>query len=114
MSFFGQTINGITYTGGGYNDATGQIDEGTPSAFSITGSIQPTTGKDLDAIPENRRSSAAYKIYTASELQIADTGDENSDELTIFGRQYEVIAKLPWRNNLLNHYKYIVSKKEGT
>lgn len=111
MSFFGQNIDGIAFTGGDY-DTDGVYIEPPGTPFTIVASIQPTTGKDLDAVPENRRSSAAFKIYTSSELQIADAGEQNSDELTIFGKQYEVIAKLPWQNNLLNHYKYIVAKKE--
>lgn len=113
MSFFGKPIQGITYTGGGYDDNTGYIGEGTPTPITINGTIQPTTGKDLDAIPENRRSSASYKIYSFDELHIADTDEEQSDELTIRGKQFEVIAKLPWQNDLINHFKYIVSKKEG-
>jgi hypothetical protein len=110
MSFFGQIINCVRLSNQEIDDNTGRPTPATETQFTIVGSIQPTTGKDLEAVPENRRDSALYKIYTTSELVIATTGRQNSDRLSLFGEDYEVISKLPWQNSLINHFKYIVGR----
>jgi hypothetical protein len=84
--------------------------EGTESQFTIKASVQPMRGQEMLLLDENRRDIASFKIYTDAELITASKNSQNPDKIVLDDGDYEVIKVMPWQNDVINHYKYIVSK----
>ena len=93
---------------GAYN-ADGDWVKGTTSQFTITASVQPLTGKEMELLPEGRRESQSYKLYSATKLLTVKTAPkDNADLVTYDGRNFEVLIVEDWQNSIINHYKIIV------
>ena len=86
--------------------------EGTESPLSFTASVQPLSPKELNALPEGERESAKFKLYTDFALRTVVTGDAgtNPDQVQINSEWYDVTGVDVWGNNVIPHYKVIVSK----
>lgn len=89
----------------------------SPFIINATASVQPTKGQEVKLVPEGRRDSETYKMYTST--QILGITTQNPDQVTILkapftGIVFEVIEILDWQNNanfnITNHYKYICMK----
>lgn len=89
----------------------GRYVEGTTSTFNITASVQPLQAREMDMLPENRRDSESFRLYTDTLLLVADrrTG-VNADKVAISGSDYEVVSCATWQNDIINHYKAVVVK----
>jgi len=105
-----QSLTVTRYTGG--SKVNGKWVEGTPSTFSINTSIQPLTSKELELLPEGRRSSGeSYKLYTdSSPILRTVSDDENPDRVSISSQDFEVFSIERWENSIINHIKYIVTR----
>ena len=97
----GSYVNGI-WVEGSYTDST------------ITASIQPLTGEDMQELPEGRRLSEAFKMYTSTPVMtVQEAGsNQNADRVVFNSKEYEVHEVNPWQNNsnftIVNHYKYLI------
>lgn len=81
------------------------------STINITASAQPLTGKEMETLPENRRNTSAYKIFTRTELKTTDDATGlKPDRMTLFNKLCEIIQVQPWQNGLINHYECIASE----
>lgn len=90
----------------------GQWVEGSESSITIQASVQPARQDDMEMLPEGRRLTGAYRIYTDAELTIAtEAGDQNADIVEIRGADYEVTARADWQNRLIDHRRYIVTRR---
>jgi len=108
---FNQTITGVRYAAGTYTK--GQYSPGAETELIIQASVQPLAGRELDLLPEGRKELESYKIYTTIELKTADQSEQTqADELTLFGKSFEVIKVENWQNAVIPHYKAIVSLKK--
>jgi len=109
MSFttFRQEIEGHHRAAGTRVD--GHWVEGKQSSFTFMASIQPAGKNDMESLPEGRRNSKVYRLYTDTKLVALAVG-QNPDLVTLFSEVYEVVSEFPWRNNVINHYKYLVAK----
>ena len=88
--------------------------EGSSIDFEISASVQPVTGLSenvMQSIPEARRQSEMYRIYTNTELMTSGV-NEVPDRALINGKEFEVFVSNEWQNNVINHYKYVLVKKE--
>lgn len=83
----------------------GEWFEGSESTFTIRSSVQPTSPRDLQLLPEGRRVVAAYTLYSKSVIR-------EKDRITIYGDQYEVLKVFVWQNGILPHYQAIASKMQ--
>ena len=81
----------------------GVLELGEPIEFTIQGSVQPTSTGDLSALPEGRRDSKTYTVYTRDKVK------ENS-VLIIDEEEYLVVTSQKWKNNIIQHYKLICAK----
>ena len=86
----------------------GVYTEGSTSTEVIQASVQPASPNDLLPLPEGRRNAKAFRLYTATPLRLVT--DANPDRVVLFSEEYEVMHAAPWRNNVISHYKFIVSK----
>lgn len=81
---------------------------------TITASIQPLSGEDMQSLPEARRESEAYNMYTSTQVRtVQEAGsDQNADRVLFFGKEFEVWQVRPWQNNsnfaIVNHYRYFI------
>jgi hypothetical protein len=89
----------------------GKWTESARTSSTIYGSIQPLDPKEMQLLPEGRRESESFRIYTDTKLLPAsDASKKNADLLTIGAVDYEVLSCATWQNNVINHYKAIVVK----
>lgn len=89
----------------------------TETSFSITASIQPTTGEELMTLPEGRRNRKTYALFTSTKIELIDNA-QNPDQIDIYGERYEVVRVEPWQNNpsifgIVNHFKFFAQKLEA-
>lgn len=106
-----KTLNIKQFAAGVYNGTTGLWVEGASTTGTITASVQPLRGKEMEMLPEARRESQAYKLYTDTQLFTVDTTtNKNPDQVQINGDWHEVLIVEDWQNEILNHYKVIVVK----
>lgn len=108
--------------GGAYDSVSGKWVEATAVPFTIEGSVQPLRARELNSLPEGRRATSAFRIYTDTRLRtVDDKAQSNPDRLTFRVpsydstapmRTYEVISVEEWQNGIVPHYKAIVSLLE--
>ena len=92
-------------TGGTY--IKGQWTPGDREDLTISMSVQPVTGKELENMNVGRRNIGKIKCYTDEELQISKPDEDFTGDLVLFQNDlYEIIAKEPWQSGIINHYKY--------
>ena len=87
--------------------------EGAATDISFDASVQPVSDHDLVFLDIARRESKSYTLYTDFKLKALTDGTSNPDRVFIDGDTFEVIAEAPWRNNVISHYKYIISKLDA-
>ena len=90
-------------------EVNGHYTEGAKTDTVIKASIQPASQTDIETLPEGRRNHEAFRVYTDTKLN-TERDDENSDSILYDGKEYEVMMRLDWQNNVINHYKYLVVK----
>lgn len=97
-------------SGGQY--VNGNWVEGSKHNSTITASVQPIDPHQIELLPEARRDSKSYEIFTNTNLNSVESQnpDQNPDIIVIDDEEYEVVMKSPWQNNVINHYSYIVVK----
>lgn len=96
-----------------YNLTGGQYTKGrwvgvTPNQFTFKASVQPMVGRELEMLPEGRRHSQSYFLFTDSLLQTVE--GQNPDIVIIDNEQHEVFQRQNWQNKIIQHYRYIVYK----
>lgn len=98
------------------NYVDGRWVEGGFTDTIITASIQPLSGQEMQSLPEARRLSENYKMYTSFQVRTVEEAgsDQNADRVVFFGNEYEIHQINTWQNNsnfvIVNHYKYWVSR----
>jgi len=114
FEFFRTTITLRRLSVGSY--VNGVWVEGSPTDSTITASIQPITGEEMQELPEARRESETYNMYTSTTiLTVQQAGsNQNPDRVLFFGKEFEVFDVRPWQNNtnftIVNHYRYFCSR----
>jgi len=110
VSGFRQAVSGQRFSGAGSFNTQGKYVESGSAAISLTASIQPASEREMLSLPEGRRDRETYRLYTDFELRTADEVSKvNADRVTLFGRTFEVLFVGLWRNNVIPHYKALVS-----
>ncbi len=116
MSLGRRTLQGRR-PGGAYDD-DGRWQETAAGTFSFEASVQPLSPRELKSLPEGRRASANFRLYTDYALRtVDDKNAKNPDRVIIidragFNRMYEVISVEDWGNGIIPHYKAIISLME--
>lgn len=100
----------LTETAGSY--VNGLWVRGTRGSQSVLASVQPITRQEMESLPEGRRLSDHFKIYSDTQLKVTDDGGDNiqPDLLVFDGNAYELVTRLAYQSNVISHYKYIAVK----
>lgn len=100
-----KTLNAKRLTGG--VDPDGYPIDDVEAPFIVeNASVQPVTGYALQAVPEGYRDNRVVKVYTTTEVLIADEGTTLKGDLVEFetGRWGRVIKVEPWNVGVQSHY----------
>jgi hypothetical protein len=101
----------IIKTPGAGSRVKGKWVDGALVESTIEASVQPMNGEDLQSVPENRRASGVYKIFTSSNLILLSEAT-NPPLIIIDGEDFEIFHKEPWKNNVINHHVYFAARKK--
>lgn len=94
---------------GSYTD--GVWTDGASTDVNITASIQPLTARQMLLLPEGRRNTTAYNLFTSSRLFTAEPAtNTNADKVILPDGTYEVFSCESWQNGIINHYKAVVTR----
>lgn len=83
--------------------------EGKTIELWINASVQPTTAKQMQALPEGRRNKQSFTLIASIPLRTAEQNGNQADLVAINGSDYEVVAVEHWNNGILPHFKIVVS-----
>jgi hypothetical protein len=81
---------------------------------TIVAGVQPLTGFELQTLQqEGRVTVGSVKIYTNDVLNIGERGtDKKGDFFYWNDKKYEIVARLPYQNNIINSEKYIAEYRD--
>jgi len=107
---FSETVTFTRFEGGSYSGL--DYVAGTTSTFDVEISLQPLSGKELLQLPEGQRTKQTIKGYTETQLLTArESESKKADEFDYEGVTFEVHVVLPYKGDVLNHYKIIAVEK---
>ena len=75
----------------------------------ILASVQPLTPHEMMMLPEGRRESQAFRLFTSTRLLPAEEGKQNADRVIFEDEEYEVISCATWQNRIIPHYSAVIS-----
>ena len=75
-----------------YDSDPGRPTASAPTTVSITASVQPVAGKDLQRLPEGTRTEEARTLYTRTQL----LDDPEPDTVALEGATWQVESAEPW------------------
>lgn len=105
-----QTFTVRRSEGGAFVD--GDFSPGPVVELSATGSLQPTTGRDLELLSEGDRTRGGFKFYTDAALITADEPGRLADRVVVNGREMQVRAVLDYTAHISGapHWKYLLNE----
>lgn len=84
---------------------------GAETSIPAIASIQPVVGRELEALPEGRRTTGVMKAYIAVTVETVDEITlTEADEMVWNGRRFELHAVEPWVGNLTHWKSYLFEK----
>ncbi len=89
---------------------SGEIVLGTPTTFTIKASVQPADRVQMEAQPQLRDYKQAFTLFSNSELLTSEASKSESDVVSIYGKEFEVVTVEPWQNGIRSHYKILVGR----
>lgn len=106
MTLFPSPIK-ISRSSGAYDEVTGVWVEGTPATFIVEGSVQPLTAREVLAMDPEDRDDGMVALFTDADLKVSTKGSTSDGDLVVFqGMNYRLVAKDPFLNGLIPHYRY--------
>ena len=82
--------------------------QGADTTFDIQASVQPLTPSEVEDLPEGRRNNKHYWLFTETDLNMV--GATNPDKVTLYGSTYELYRQGVWKNNVIEHNRYLVGE----
>ena len=90
----------------------GRTQPPTTATVSAKASVQPTSGRDLQRLPEGKNTQDLISVWTLEPLQLGDVGAGIlPDLITYAGSTYEVEHVEPWVNHLGVTYYFGIARK---
>lgn len=110
MAILGQQAVTLTRYAASTRGADGRATPGATTITTIYASVQPTSGRDLERLPEGLRSRESRTAYTSSPVATADQVlGIQADRITVDGSTFEVYQVQAWPSSgPLPHYKVLL------
>lgn len=106
-----QSVTLTRYSAGSY-DSHGRWVDGSSSQSSISASVQPLSGLELQDLPENRRTDETIAVYSETEIKEGSIQDQRQpDIITHDGKDYEVQRVESWLMASTPYYKALCSTR---
>lgn len=110
MSILGQEAITRRRFAAGSRGTDGRYSAGATTDTTILGSVQPANGDDMATLPEGERAKKGRRIYTTSEVRVADVeAGTPADQLLIDGVYWEA-RTVEQTRAVIPHYKVIALK----
>lgn len=106
-----ETLTRRRYGAQTIDGATGRPATNTPTDASFTGSVQPASDDDMQTLPEGDRAREGLRIYTTTELRVADESSGLPADEVVRGSVVYQVRKLRTYGHLLDHYRAIVVRR---
>lgn len=90
-------------------DADGFIVTAAPQRVQIKAVIYPATGRDVEVMPEGKRTEEIIHVISTTELRTASPGANPSDQIEYQGKTYEVSLLKDWNANA-NFYSVLATR----
>lgn len=101
----------VTRRAAATTDGHGRAVAGSTSTLTITAGVQPASGRDLQRLPEGRRTIETRVVYTITPLLTGGKGAANeADLISIEGATYEVELAQKWSSST-PYYRCIVQQR---
>lgn len=87
--------------------------EGSQVEIPFRGTFQPASGKELEILPEGKRSKSVYKIFANLNNDFTSFDDLKqleADNIIYDGMIYQVIKVEKWNNGLIPHWEFFVER----
>lgn len=82
------------------------------STVSAKASVQPTSGRDLQRLPEGKNTQDLVSVWTLEPLQLGDVGQGILPDLVAYnGSTYEAEHVEPWLGHLGVTYYFAIARK---
>jgi len=108
MTLFAKTIPYTYESNLGAFSNKGRWVDGTPGSSSFQGSVQPMSGKEIDALGIGRVDGGYVKVYSDTQIPVSEKGGkEKGAIITWNGRKWEAVQELGFQNGIIPHYKYV-------
>jgi hypothetical protein len=91
----------------------GEWIKGAEISETLEVSIQPTSGKDREDLPEGYRTTDTQKLYTYGVLNMLDVGSKTPGDIVEFdGSDWEVLTYRDYSRHIAptSHRKYFISR----
>lgn len=74
--------------------------------LTVMASVQPLKATEMQALPEGRRGARAVKVYSDTELYMAEQmSGQQADRFVWLGRMFEVVGVDAYQCEVISHYK---------
>lgn len=97
----------------------GKIQDGTETTFTITASVSPASGRDLQKVPEGFRANQVFAVITTTQLYTSDQVDADTeggyqpDEISINSRAHLVEHVERWQDSSSGSVGYRCLVRDG-
>ena len=112
MSLFNTVSMILQHNSEGYYNKGVWVD-GSKIEIPFTGTFQPASGKELEILPEGKRSKSIYKIFANLNNNFTSFDDLKqleADNIIYDGMIYQVIKVEKWNNGLIPHWEFFVER----
>lgn len=88
----------------------GRFEEGSPSTFAITGTVNPVPGDILNTLPEGERVEKQLRLLTDAELRTSDDYEQTRGDLVIVRGEIYEVRDVAIYEKVIRHYEYRIRR----
>ena len=91
---------------------------GSETPMTISATVQPVGGRDLNILPSGLKHEHTFKVITETELYAGEDEIESAqkrepDRVILADGEYRVVKVVPHQGGVLNHYSCFVTRAHG-
>lgn len=91
----------------------GTYSEGPFSSRTVSGTVQPMTGREALAYADGSLNGGLVKVYSNERLNARTRGRHSGGFVVYGGGVYRIVDEIPYQNGVMSHWKYVASLVQG-